>query len=403
MNIVRFILKRTKRSKGLVLGLFLVLTILVLSRNKESDKSILYNHGYGRLLQEWKPEGIKYFDQLTTADGPTPVVILTYMRSGSSFFGEVIQASDDVFYLFEPLRTIQFQLRKNKTFHYLDNKTRNYTHFLEAAADVMNEIFQCNFEKLPLTFFSDGFLNKGKKAREFTVCMNYKRTNNTNRITATKQCALMMKRRCLASKFIVLKTIRIPLRILVSLSGMFQKLRILHLLRDPRATLKSQSRFGIVKTNHLQENATKFCNRVFEDITLARQSPSIGSNRYFPISYENLAKSPKEMSARVYSFLDMDVTANMTMHIEKMTMADRTCGESRIAKTMCTKSANSSADAEKWRQTIPYSFAAVVDSACSMLYSIVGLRSVPDEEHLRNLSFSLRTKTIDDFGDFRYS
>lgn len=267
----------------------------------------------------------------------------------------------------------------------------------------MNEIFQCNFENLPLTFFSDGFLNKGKKAREFRVCMNYKRTNNTNRITATKQCVLMMKRRCLASKFIVLKTIRIPLRILVSLSGMFQKLKILHLLRDPRATLKSQSRFGIVKTNHLEENATKFCNRVYEDITLARQSPSIGSNRYFPISYENLAKSPKEMSARVYSFLDMDVTANMTMHIEKMTMADRTCGESRIAKTMCTKSANSSADAEKWRQTIPYSFAAVVDSACSMLYSIVGLRSVPDEEHLRNLSFSLRTKTIDDFGDFRYS
>ena len=80
--------------------------------------------------------------------------------------------------------------------------SRNYTHFLEAAADVMNEIFQCNFENLPLTFFSDGFLNKGKKAREFRVCMNYKRTNNFNVITATKYCALMMKRRLWAFKFL---------------------------------------------------------------------------------------------------------------------------------------------------------------------------------------------------------
>lgn len=56
--------------------------------------------------------------------GPVPVVILTYMRSGSSFCGDVLQASDDVFYLFEPLRTIQFHFRKSNTFYYLNGNNR---------------------------------------------------------------------------------------------------------------------------------------------------------------------------------------------------------------------------------------------------------------------------------------
>nr|XP_034301083.1 carbohydrate sulfotransferase 1 [Crassostrea gigas] len=331
-----------------------------------------------------------------------PVVILTYMRSGSSFFGEVLQASDDVFYLFEPLRTIQFHFRKSNTFYYLNGNNRSYTNFLDIAADVLNEIFQCNFENLPLPFFADGFLSKGKKSKEFRVCMHQK-TKNTSLNEATKQCALMMKKMCQASKYIILKTIRIPLKILVPFPEIFPKFKILHLLRDPRATLKSQSRFGVVRTEYMQENATKFCNRVYNDITIARQTTSIADGRYFPISYENLAKYPFEMATNVYNFLEMEVNADMTSRVEKLTMAKKTCGESKIAKTMCTKSSNSSADADKWRGTIPFHFVSVVDNACQMLYSIVGLQSIPDEVHLRNLSFSLRRETIPDFGDFRFS
>lgn len=384
-------------------GLVLVLSILILSTRREgvSDNSVIYSQGYMRSLQEWQTKAsleLKYI----TGGGPVPVVILTYMRSGSSFFGEVLQASDDVFYLFEPLRTVQFHFRKSNTFYYLNGKNRSYTNFLDLATDVLDEIFRCNFENIPLPFFADGFLSKGKKAKEFRVCMQHK-TSNTSLNEATKRCALLMKQMCKASKYIILKTIRIPLKILIPLSEAFPRFKILHLLRDPRATLKSQSRFGVVRTEHLQDNATKFCNRVYNDITIARQTASIASGRYFPISYENLAKYPFEMARKVYDFLEMDVNANMTSRVEKLTMAEKTCGESRIAKTMCTKSSNSSADADKWRRTIPYHFVSVVDNACHMLYSIVGLQSIPDEAHLRDLSFSLRRETIQDFGDFRFS
>lgn len=37
----------------------------------------------------------------------TPVVIVAYMRSGSTFLGNIIQHDPDVFYVFEPLKSIE--------------------------------------------------------------------------------------------------------------------------------------------------------------------------------------------------------------------------------------------------------------------------------------------------------
>lgn len=39
------------------------------------------------------------------------VVILTYMRSGSTFTGDIIQRNPDVFYVFEPLHSVERFLR----------------------------------------------------------------------------------------------------------------------------------------------------------------------------------------------------------------------------------------------------------------------------------------------------
>ena len=39
-----------------------------------------------------------------TSSGITGVVIVTYMRSGSSLTGDILQQSPDVFYVYEPLQ-----------------------------------------------------------------------------------------------------------------------------------------------------------------------------------------------------------------------------------------------------------------------------------------------------------
>ena len=39
----------------------------------------------------------------------TPVIILGYMRSGSSLTGDILQQNSDAFYVFEPLHDLQKQ------------------------------------------------------------------------------------------------------------------------------------------------------------------------------------------------------------------------------------------------------------------------------------------------------
>jgi len=55
------------------------------------------------------------------------VLLLTYMRSGSSFAGDVLQRSPEAFYLFEPLRSLHQRNYSTFTIEYA-NGTRKYAY-----------------------------------------------------------------------------------------------------------------------------------------------------------------------------------------------------------------------------------------------------------------------------------
>ena len=50
----------------------------------------------------------------------TPVIILTYMRSGSSLTGEIMQQHPDAFYVFEPLRMLTITFRDKLPLQFLN-------------------------------------------------------------------------------------------------------------------------------------------------------------------------------------------------------------------------------------------------------------------------------------------
>ena len=43
----------------------------------------------------------------------TAVIILTYMRSGSSLLGDILQQSPEAFYIYEPLHILEFMRRED--------------------------------------------------------------------------------------------------------------------------------------------------------------------------------------------------------------------------------------------------------------------------------------------------
>jgi len=55
--------------------------------------------------------------------GVSSVVVLTYMRSGSSLTGDILQHTNDTFYVFEPYRSLYTTL-KSKPIQYLNGTVR---------------------------------------------------------------------------------------------------------------------------------------------------------------------------------------------------------------------------------------------------------------------------------------
>ena len=49
-----------------------------------------------------------------TSPNFTAVIILTYMRSGSSLVGDILQQSPEAFYIYEPLHTLQHMSREDQ-------------------------------------------------------------------------------------------------------------------------------------------------------------------------------------------------------------------------------------------------------------------------------------------------
>ena len=56
--------------------------------------------------------------------GPTQVLLLTYMRSGSSLVGDILQHMPDAFYVYEPLRMLGVINKRNASIRYVNGTTR---------------------------------------------------------------------------------------------------------------------------------------------------------------------------------------------------------------------------------------------------------------------------------------
>ena len=264
----------------------------------------------------------------------------------------------------------------------------------------MIDWFTCNFKRLPSEFYNDGFINYSKKGRAFTTCMNYKMSKDKmSKIQSQKFCADMLQSLCMKSKYIVIKAIRIPVEILGHLMDRFTDMRIIYLLRDPRAVIRSQLTYGVVKKIHILRNSTRYCNRVYRDIISSERIQKEYINRFYGLLYEDLARNPMQKAKEMYKFLNMELTPNIASSIRNMTSAGKSCNT-----PLCTVVSNSSIYADKWRTQVNFDFVKTVDTACAPLYSLIGLRPIPDEKSLKDFTYSVYGRRDDvDMGDYRFA
>ena len=111
--------------------------------------------------------------------------------------------------------------------------------------------------------------------------------------------------RCEASSLRVVKTIRVRKEDLEPWIGKRSEIKVLHLIRDPRAVLFSRAAVGWERET-LQ--AARLCRQMLRDLALAQVLPP---ERNTLVRYEDLAENTEETVERLYARLGLRWTEEM--------------------------------------------------------------------------------------------
>ena len=315
---------------------------------------------------------------------PTNVLILASMRTGSSFTGQLLGSYEDVFYLFEPGMGLQLELKRKHTEHIIKDTYLN----------MLRKLFQCDFEKLD--FYQQFMLNYRTllevAPRLQDVCL---------RTTKKAKCPITLKmitETCRRSKFIAIKSVRIPdislLRPLIEHENI--NLQVIHLVRDPRGMIASRTIAQTKNTlNAVYKNTGKllsnraiglldsYCAANRDDLEVGMRSQPYRDNYLF-VRYEDIALNPQSSAARIYKFLGRnEVPKSVNRWIKDNT--------NTLKKGMYSTSRVSKHTYQAWRSTLSFAITKEIEKVgqCRDMMVRMGYHLVTDENHLKNMSMSL--------------
>ncbi|XP_067687163.1 carbohydrate sulfotransferase 3-like [Haliotis asinina] len=307
-------------------------------------------------------------NHVLAVDQKTSVVILAYMRSGSSFTGNIIQMNPEVFYVFEPLYTYA---------HLSNQSSLDALQYSKTYEMTLENILLCRLPEI-----NADTLNQHHMIDSLDT-MNYYYCTKAN-VQNSKKCVYLLEKACLRSRVSCLKTIRYSMKNMTHLLEKHGNMKIIHLIRDPRPTLLSQQKLQEFNFDSLGKFAAMLCNRAkvdFDDsLLMKKQFPG----RIATIRYEDLAEMPVNMATQMYNFIGLDFTDENRDHIRSITTRNSNCG------AYCS-SRNSTEKVSLWRKSLPYMQVSLIDKICHPLYRAMGYLPAQSQDHLLNMSVPLYT------------
>jgi len=194
---------------------------------------------------------------------------------------------------------------------------------------------------------------------------------------------------CANSEAVIIKTIRTPLFFMKDLLSTVNKMKIIHLVRDPRPTIYSQKAVLYLQSSTYSsviDHANNFCARVYHDVITFDIFSLYYRRQLVRFLYEDLSSQPQSTAQNLYEFINIAYTANTASLLIKMTSSS---SDIPPARSVFVVERNSKKALNKWRLQNTLSYVHEVDSQCSSLYERLGYLPVSTEDMLRNLSIPL--------------
>lgn len=203
---------------------------------------------------------------------------------------------------------------------------------------------------------------RGIKSRLFTSCLG-NRAAGKNTSNSVSACANELQESCKTSRVRIIKTIRIALKHAKQLLETIPEMKIIHLVRDPRATLLSQSRLGRCSLSGGRPACVNnLCRRLENDVLEEEKMLRDYPHRVLPILYEDIANRPIEMSKAMYNFIGYDFTKT----VEEFVMNITSSGKEKPGP-YSTRRGNSSEHIDTWKSDMDSDFIKLVQERCNYI------------------------------------
>lgn len=335
----------------------------------------------------------------------THVLILTSWRSGSSFLGQIFNHHPNVFYMFEPARMVWVK--------FLDHKA-SLLHY--PIRDLFRSLFRCDVsplhEYLPrgqyisdLPFWSESWALCSPPA-----CKHPALTEEYDRPTCFQRCGYVplekMAESCEVHSHVVLKTVRVL--DLGSLLPLFQDanldLRVIHLIRDPRAVAFSRMNFNLLndedrivvrddkqwQNKEAQPNVTQvmanICKAQVEINEFGRQAGKALQEKYMMVRYEDLAKKPLTMVEKIYKHTGLSLNEDLREWLYTTTHQHKP-----VQKGFMSFTEDSMKIVHKWRKGLKHNVVLEIQDVCQKAMEVFGYGQVRTLEDQHDLTLSVVT------------
>lgn len=294
-------------------------------------------------------------------------MVLSTWRSGSTFFGEILNALPGSYYHYEPLAYFD-AVKKD---FYL-GKVRGPPYSKDAIF-TLSQLLKCNYTNLTpyLKYLQkNNFL--GYNSQMWRKCQP------NNPICFKPK---FLNAFCRSAPFQAMKVLRIQAELLEPLLVDPElNVNIVLLIRDPRATMASRNSQEWCKGFPDCDNPVNVCQDMVSDFKAAQIFTKKYPDRFKVIRYENLAFDPFNVTANIFHFYGLPFEAGIEKFLKIRTKSDEGGYETTFR--------NSRKAAIHWITVFKFNEVEKIQSICSTAMKLWGYKKMGKQDALQNSTFN---------------
>lgn len=242
---------------------------------------------------------------------------------------------------------------------------------LDKTIGILENIYKCKLLDIPVEVLSSfwmfpqssGHTRINRCYTPKTPLSNTKMHRFRKDMLKKRKCVRMLERLCESSQVILIKTIRLSMKLLPEILANILDLKIVHLVRDPRAILHSREGVSDITYFQIRAHARGLCNRIKDDMESGLLQ------NVFRLKYECLIFDTINTVKQLFTDLKLIHTNGVDNWLKRHTRANYTTFGHKFG----VHRANSLEISSKWFGGIPEGVLKIINEECSLTYQRLGL------------------------------